>query len=134
MDGVLTDYERAKSEYKGKEEDIWHQKEYWMNMKWMPDGEKLWNIIKKYNPIVLSSPGRMTNYEVIKGKDKWVNEELGKDTKRLFEVDKAKYAKDNHILIDDKESNIDEWVKEGGIGILHKNAQNTLAQLKEKIK
>ena len=43
MDGVLTDYERAKSEYKGKEEDIWHQEEYWMNMKWMSDGKKLWN-------------------------------------------------------------------------------------------
>ena len=44
---------------------------------------------------------------------------------------KQKYAAPNHILIDDKPSNIEEWRSQGGIGILHTSATNTISQLKE---
>jgi 5'(3')-deoxyribonucleotidase len=46
------------------------------------------------------------------------------------------YSKDKHqhcqvgdILIDDRTSNIEEWIAAGGIAILHKDLQNTVAQL-----
>lgn len=46
------------------------------------------------------------------------------------------YGKDKHvhcipgdILIDDKESNISDWVAAGGLGILHKNLKSTLDEL-----
>lgn len=131
LDGVLVDFERAKAEFKGNKDDIWQNEDYWTNMFWMSDGKKLWDTIKKFSPIVLSSPGRKTNYEVMKGKDKWVDRELGKNQKRIFEIDKAKYANESSILIDDKQDNIDEWESEGGIGILHKNTNDTINKLKK---
>jgi hypothetical protein len=45
---------------------------------------------------------------------------------------KAKFAAPNHILIDDMEKNITAWEAAGGIGILHKNATDTINTLKEK--
>jgi len=44
---------------------------------------------------------------------------------------KQNHAGKNRILIDDLESNINEWEAKGGIGILHKNAGETLAILKK---
>jgi len=44
---------------------------------------------------------------------------------------KKNYAAPNHILIDDRKSNIDEWRAEGGIGILHTSAADTIRQLKK---
>ena len=44
---------------------------------------------------------------------------------------KKNYAAPNHILIDDKKSNIDEWRAAGGIGILHTSAADTIQQLKK---
>jgi len=42
---------------------------------------------------------------------------------------KAKYATPNSILIDDTLVNIEEWNKAGGVGILHKNALDTISIL-----
>ena len=39
--------------------------------------------------------------------------------------------KENAILIDDFASNIKRWEAAGGIGILHKNANDTIQQLKK---
>jgi hypothetical protein len=36
-----------------------------------------------------------------------------------------------NILIDDYDQNIKEWQAKGGIGILHKNAADTIAQPKK---
>ena len=36
-----------------------------------------------------------------------------------------------HILIDDRKSNIEEWRANGGIGILHTSATDTISQLKK---
>ena len=44
---------------------------------------------------------------------------------------KSNYAKENAILIDDFASNIKRWEAAGGIGILHKNANDTIQQLKQ---
>ena len=45
--------------------------------------------------------------------------------------DKAKYAKSDTILIDDKPNTIDEFNKAGGIGILHTDAVSTINKMKE---
>ena len=46
--------------------------------------------------------------------------------------EKAKFAGKNHILIDDLEKNITAWEAAGGIGILHKNANDTINTLIDK--
>lgn len=65
-------------------------------------------------------------------KVKWVEKHFG-DTPVFF----GPYSKDKHlhckqkqdILIDDRESNVQEWEDAGGIGILHKNNTATLNEL-----
>ena len=44
---------------------------------------------------------------------------------------KREFANKNSILIDDLKSNIQEWKASGGIGILHKNTNSTISQLKD---
>jgi len=46
---------------------------------------------------------------------------------------KYKFATPHSIIIDDTKSVIDDWNKAGGIGILHKNAESTIAMLKKYI-
>ena len=44
---------------------------------------------------------------------------------------KQNYSKPNRILIDDKESNVEQWISKGGEGILHKNTADTIKQLQQ---
>lgn len=104
----------------GKEPD------WWAHLEWMPDGKVLWNAIKKYNPIVLSSPLNKTKWEE---KNTWVARELGKDVKVLIEDDKEIHADPTSLLIDDRphHSKFEEY---GGNIITHTSAQDTIQQLK----
>ena len=45
--------------------------------------------------------------------------------------DKAAFATPTTILIDDRAKSIDPWVAAGGIGILHKDVDSTIARLLE---
>jgi len=59
--------------------------------------------------------------------------------KLIFTGMKEKYDTDKldgkpNILVDDKPSNIDRWVKKGGIGILYQANENSLEDLIEKIR
>jgi 5'(3')-deoxyribonucleotidase len=46
-----------------------------------------------------------------------------------FSKDKYKHCRPGDILIDDRTSNIEEWRVAGGLGILHRDFNDTLAQL-----
>ena len=113
---------------------------FWGDMPWMEDGKKLWNYIKPYNPILLtsvaSSLASTLGREGKKGKERWVRRELGPNwyKNNLIVVTshtKHKYAKPNAILIDDYPTNIDPFIKAGGQGIIHKNANDTIMKLKK---
>jgi len=115
---------------------------FWANLKWMPDGKKLWDYIKEYNPIILSAHSKRKGgdhwekrLEVIQGKRTWLQKNTDTITaKRAIIVqrpDKVKYASMFRILIDDVKENIDEWKSKGGIGILHKNTASTIKELKK---
>ncbi len=146
MDGVLVDFnERFKrfsngvppTEYEQKfgKDKFWEIIDgtgvrFWVGMDWMSDGKQLWNYIKEYNPTLLSSPSR-SNYSRM-GKRIWRKRNLP-STKLILAraANKQNYADPNSILIDDRESNIDQWVKAGGIGILHTDTSSTINKLKE---
>ena len=146
LDGVLVDFENGFREYFGKpsnafnDDDLWRNigqlPNFFYNLDWKPDGLKLWANIKKYAPIILtgapeSKPSKGLSYK--DQKELWVKENLGLYVKCLVvkSKDKQKYAKSNHILIDDRPKNINEWVIASGIGILHVNLQSTLKQLRD---
>ena len=146
-DGVLTDFDnnfkkysggispREYEEKMGKEEfwnliDVKIGQKFWTEMPWMNDGHELWNFIKQYKPTILSAPSR--NPVSSKGKKEWVKSELpGTKLILAFADEKQKYSEENSILIDDMKKNIEQWVSQGGIGILHTSARETIKKLKE---
>ena len=146
MDGVLVDFDKRFMEFsdgippreyekKYGKEGFWDLVDnktgvrFWRGMDYMPDGETYWNYISKYSPIFLSSPSRSETSRI--GKRMWVKDNHP-DTKLVLAqaYNKKNYADENSILIDDRESNIEQWKAAGGIGILHKSASDTIKQLK----
>mgnify|MGYP003949860233 CR=1 FL=1 len=146
MDGVLVDFnERFKrfsngvppTEYEQKfgKDKFWELVDgigvrFWVGMDWMSDGKQLWDYIKSYNPTLLSSPSRADHSRM--GKRIWRKRNLPSTKLVLAQArHKQNYANPNSILIDDRESNIDQWIKAGGIGILHTDTASTIDKLKE---
>jgi len=96
----------------------------------MSDGKEYWNYISKYDVELLSSPSYSDTSKL--GKRLWVRNNLSGIKLNLARAaDKQKYAAPNHILIDDRVSNIEQWKSQGGIGILHTSAANTIKQLQK---
>ena len=133
MDGVLTNFESRFEHFSGMHpqeyekkygiEQFWHLIDtkigvrFWVGMEWMPQGKKLWEFIKPYQPDLLTSPSRDNTSRL--GKNLWARNNLNPKPKVIFAYskDKQRYANENSILIDDKKSNINEWTANGGIAI-----------------
>jgi len=143
MDGVLVNFIKGYFDLTGRDitgqyhtdEKFWHPideagLDFWVKLKWTPDGKALWDYIKKYNPELLSSPSKRNDSRV--GKRKWVDRELpGVHLILRSASKKQEFANPESILIDDREINIEQWRKVGGIGILHTSANDTIKQLKK---
>ena len=142
LDGVLVDFNKGYEELTGvklgmdhrNDEHFWNPINkagytFWINLEWMPDGKDLWNYISKYNPELLSAPSRQPESRI--AKFDWVERELP-DSHLILRSAKHKkdFATPTSILIDDRPENIEGWIGAGGIGILHKSAEDTIKQLK----
>jgi len=134
----LTDFRDWEAMGKEKYVDINKTGEkWWSQMKWLSDGKKLWNYIKDQDVTILSATPRDKVSRAIskEGKKKWLSKNIGSSYSNsaliVTAVDKQNYAAENHILIDDSPRNIRQWKSKGGIGILHKNTNDTIKQLKE---
>jgi hypothetical protein len=146
MDGVLTDFDAsfkkasdgiAPRDYEKKfgKDKFWELIDgkgvgYWVGMPYMSDGEQYWNYIKDYDVELLSSPSRSSTSRL--GKRLWVRNNMPGVKLTLAQASKKQnYANPDSILIDDRKSNIDQWISQGGIGILHTSASDTIQQLKK---
>lgn len=149
MDGVLTNFEARFEHFSGMHpqeyekkygrEQFWHLIDtkigvrFWVGMDWMPQGKKLWDFIKPYQPDLLTSPSRDNTSRL--GKNLWVKNNLSPKPRTIFaySADKQRFASENRILIDDKKSNINEWASKGGIAIRCKdgNVDHVIEKLKE---
>jgi hypothetical protein len=150
MDGVLCDFLKSvstiiKKDVKNFEdwskirEKTWmliskEGVDFWSNLEWKPDGKKLWFYIQKYKPNILSAyPIKSPNKEYAqKGKLIWIEKNLQNVNKVYLVkgIEKQNFATSTSILIDDAKRNIEQWISKGGIGILHKNSNDTIKQLK----
>jgi len=146
LDGVLADFERGYEELTGVDLNKSHAPDgkefwdpvskagvgFWVGLKWMSDGQELWQYIKPFNPILLSAPSRDESSRI--GKHMWVKRKIP-GTKLILRYARQKQllATPTSILIDDRAINIEQWEAAGGIGILHTNAFNTIKQLKKLI-
>jgi len=103
---------------------------FWVGMPWMQDGKKYWDYIKNYDVELLSSPSRAQTSKI--GKRLWRRDKTPNTKLTLaYSANKKNYAAPNHILIDDREDNINQWKNARGIGILHTSTSSTIAKLKE---
>ena len=151
MDGVIADFsKRYKEKFKVTPEETRNNKEFggffkkfiddkeFQTLDMMDDTFILLGFLDKL-PIekqILSSTARPDSHDAIAPqKQKWL------DTRRInYKANfvpgkslKYKFATPHSIIIDDTKSVIDDWNKAGGIGILHKNAESTIAMLKKYI-
>lgn len=110
--------------------------DFWANLKPMEDFSILWAYVKGYKPCTLTAYPNWGKDSIAKqGKWQWAKKHLQIPESRFNCVSreaKQKFAMVGgtiNILIDDHEKNIQEWSMKGGIGILHKNARQTIEQL-----
>jgi hypothetical protein len=143
MDGVLVDFDEQFKELTGQypkdyeathtTDEFWNEIDnagvgFWRGMKWMPGGEALYNRTSQFDHVLLSSPSRSEVSKI--GKSLWRRDKTP-NTKLILSRShlKKNYAAPNHILIDDRESNIKQWRDAGGIGILYKSAEQVNEEL-----
>lgn len=103
----------------------------------MPDFEQLWNFLKQFDPDILTAYARWDPEGSKHGKEEWNRKYLHVPSAKFHVVarkNKQFYARNPNgtvnLLIDDYQVNIDEWRARGGVGILHKNARDTIMQMK----
>ena len=91
---------------------------FWRGMKWMDGGEALYNRVSQFDHELLSSPSRGDSSKI--GKRLWRRDKTPSTKLTLaYSAKKKNYAAPNHILIDDRADNINQWKAAGGIGILY---------------
>ena len=152
MDGVLCDFDSRFEHYYGvppreyaKEKGQKAMEEavdrvgvvYWSKMPWLKGGRELWTKISKYNPIILTSPGKFIHAR--EGKLEWIKENLSPQPKDImfantgkkFEAIKDKTPEEirRSMLIDDYYPNLAPWKEIGGIAITYRSYDQVSAIL-----
>ena len=148
MDGVIADFDHAYIKRfgitpaeadKGKEfykhfDEFIAERDF-ANLPLMQDAQILLNFLDSTGipvEILSSTSSEKRHGAIAPQKTEWLREHgihypinlvPGKRFKRT-------YAKPDYVLIDDTESNIDQWRQDGGIGILHTDALTTIGIMK----
>ena len=82
----------------------------------------------------MTAAGEVNRELVVYDKNEWIKRYVDPTvpvTCTFTGTQKAAYAYEGSVLIDDRPKNIDAWEKAGGIGIVHTSAKNTINLLKE---
>ncbi len=142
LDGVLVDFEQGVQNKFGKNPRELNQISMWINLRktpnfyenlpWMSKGKALWDVIKIYNPVILTGCPRGGWGE--EDKRKWCARELGANIKVICcdTKDKPNYCKEGDMLIDDRDIIMNRWIERGGKYILY--SESTLDKHIEEIK
>jgi hypothetical protein len=164
MDGVIADFDKLAKKLVGIEnvmvsiggdpklkKELWKKvKEYqrtggkmWGDLEMMPDAKILWAYLEKLHagglidyPQILSATGQ-PNFGAEEQKREWIRQHFGHHIKVILTQtarEKANYACERCILIDDRTKAIDPWTAAGGVGIMHTSARNTINLLNDLLK
>lgn len=154
LDGVLVDFRKGVANLgftipptdriNPQDDEMWKAIEsigkdkFFADLDWMNDGKQLWEFITNnfINVKILTALGKADQKDKLttKGKRMWLSRNIPMiNNHDIIMVPnkhaKKHYAKPGYILIDDTNLCIDEWVKNGGIGLLHKSAVDTIRKL-----
>ena len=146
LDGLFADFDGGFKKITGSypkevaKKELWKQiyraDHFFYNLPLIPESKKLWDVVEPTDPIFLT--GLPSSIEGRDDKVRWVHKHYGSKYEVIVvpKKDKRHYAKPNHILIDDRQDNINEWKADGGIGIFHEvdNFHNTISELKKILK
>ena len=143
LDGVLVDFEGGFAINHGFAHDsvpegvMWkHIREHarhWHDLPKMSDAQILWDFIKDKNPIILTGCPATGYDHADLGKRFWCSTNLHPELPVITCRSKDKQlhmVQPGDILIDDLVKNIKRWEEAGGLGVLHRNAEDTIKQLK----
>ena len=149
QDGVLADFESGLTKALGYKVDLKSKKDVYdkekrkltaqrlfRNLKPLPDAWKLVDYCMNsgIHTEILTAAGTVNRTLVIKDKIDWIRRYINPYwiiIPTFKGSQKAAFAHKKAVLIDDRQRNIDAWVEAGGIGILHKTADDTIEQLDE---
>ena len=143
MDGVLVDFDgsfKAKYgeyPYNIPREQLWeiviNTPNYWVNLPPKADAQELIDFLSRNGFEILTGLPVHGFDKANVEKRKWIKNHIGEHINVIccLSKDKQAYIKNKDILIDDRPQNIERWEAEGGIGILHTSAKNTIQELKK---
>jgi len=153
LDGVLVDFNQGIFDYyelQFKYEDVtnWEKiielsgmsatqfwrglnEDFWANLPWTKKGPYVWNYLREYDPIILSTP--TLSPSSLSGKYRWILRHIP-EAKRNFFIGTPKHlvARHDAILIDDHNDNIDNWIRAGGLGVLFPQPWNRNSRFMDK--
>lgn len=92
--------------------------DFWTNLKWMHDGKEIFSKVVEFcginNIYLLTTP--MPNPGSGTGKILWVEKNIPVLAKQLIitQASKSLLARSDTLLIDDRDKNVDEFIKAGG--------------------
>ena len=82
---------------------------------------------------ILTAAGVVNRELVVWDKNEWIRQYVSPSvvvTCTMTGSQKGMFALEGSVLIDDRKKNIEAWEENGGIGILHTSAEDTINQLK----
>lgn len=120
-----------------RDDDMWamiHAYEaWWPSMPPMPGAFELWAALRHLDPIVLTGCPKTNFDNAVLHKKEWWKRNFDHDNVICcLSRDKATHMiNPGDILVDDMYKNIKRWRAAGGIGVLHRSNEETLARLAE---
>lgn len=150
LDGTVADFNKKASEVLGRtlvghdnniEWDILAEKcpTLYKDLELLPDAKELIKFVLTRYPnrtsVLTAIPKKAIFPEVTAHKREWVKKNIGPSIKTNFgpySIDKQFHCLGNHhILIDDNPLCIEQWIRMGGLGILHSDAASTINVLQD---
>lgn len=147
IDGVLADFSGRVKEITGKTPEQLEDKEMWNaigrytkytepffeNLNVLPDAYQLVEFIdqhfSKYFILSATGPDKGVSMQKIQWVKKTISPYIPVITVERS-LEKAKYATEKSILIDDRENSTMPWSAAGGISVLHTSATNSINKIK----
>lgn len=140
LDGVLADFDRGVVGVTGKRPDelplaaMWRalarHPDFFGSLDFTPDGRELWAFCAPHLPTILT--GLPQGGWAAPQKTRWVAERLGPEVPVItcMARDKPLHGGPGALLVDDREKARAPWEAAGGRFILHRNAADSVAELR----